>query len=77
MAGETGVAFVNVAPYILVFIGQVSGVVVFMTVNATEGGKITRGMAIYTVVPFAIVFTTVNREVHAIVVKGGRYPGIL
>ena len=77
MAGIAGVAFVNIAAYILVFISQVSGVIVFVAVNATEGSEITRGMAFYTVVPFSFVFAAVNWEVHAIMVEGGGYPGIL
>lgn len=50
-------------------------VIVFVAIDAAEGGEITTQMAVGTVVPFALVLAAVNREVHVVVVESRGYPG--
>ena len=77
MAFITGIAVINVPGNPAMFIGQVLGVIVCVAVNATEYGIIARGgMAVRAIIPFSIVPAAVNGEIHAIVVKVRRFPGI-
>lgn len=47
----------------------------FVAVNAAENLKIARsGVAIHTFVPFPLVFSAVNGEIHTIVIEAGRGP---
>lgn len=53
-------------------------IIMFVAVYATEQSEVVGyGMTICALVPFIVVFSTVNREIHVIVVKGGGLPGIL
>lgn len=49
-----------------------------VAINTTEHREVARRrMTIDTVVPFSVVGTTVDREVHIIVIKGSRRPSRL
>lgn len=50
----------------------------FVAINTTEQTEVVGyRMAVCALVPLIVVFSAVNREVHIIVVEGGRLPGIL
>ena len=52
-------------------------VIVFVAVNTTKRHEIARNcVAFITSSPFILVFSTVNREIHVVVIKRRRYPGI-
>ena len=77
MAGKTCAALINVSVYIFVVIGQFCRIIVFVAVNTTECTKVARRqMAVGTTVPLAIMLTTVNGEVHAVMVECRWRPGI-
>jgi hypothetical protein len=58
-----------------VVIGRFHWVVVFVAINAAKRCKVAGyRMAFDALVPFALVFSAVNREVLVIMVPGGRYP---
>ena len=49
----------------------------FVAINTTEGREIARsGVAINTLIPFTIMFTTVNGKILLVVIEAGRIPGI-
>lgn len=72
MAAITGTAVVLVTAYTLVI---VVGLWIGVTAQTTERSVIPAGMAVNTLIPLILVLSGENREVHAIVVKGGRHPG--
>ena len=73
VAGRT---VVRVARFTLVVVIHRVLVVVFMAIDATERGEITRRrMAFDTSVPFTIVGAAVDPEVLGVVVEGRRVPG--
>lgn len=77
MAVEAGRTGILVATHPLVIIGQLRRIIMFVTIDTTEGRKITRcSMTINALIPFSFVFSTVNREILLVVVKTGRLPGV-
>lgn len=77
MAGKTCTALINVSVYVFVVIGQFCRIIVFVAVNTTECTKVARRqMAVGATVPLAIMLTTVNGEVHAVMIKCRWRPGI-
>lgn len=72
----TGIAVVLIARYFIVFVGEITGVVVFMAIDTTKDRKISRrGMTFHALIPFIVVFSTVNGKPHLVMVKIGRRPG--
>ena len=54
------------------------GVVFFVAIQAIENGEIARnGMAVGTSIPSALVGTTIDREIHSVMIKSGRLPFVL
>ena len=52
-------------------IRRLNGVIVFMTVNTTEGRVVARCRVTFgTLVPFALMFPAVNREIEVVVIPG-------
>lgn len=73
MAGKTGWAIIGVPGYTIVLIVR------FRVHMASGAGKlhiVSRvHMAVYTLIPFALMLATVDREVLPIMIKGGWLPG--
>ena len=80
MAGIASLARITVARHLVVFAGQVAGVVVLVAVNATERLEIPRRrVAVGAFVPFPVVFSAENGEVQLVVlreVRGGSAPSL-
>ena len=78
MAVITGIAVVRITVHALVIVIGLLLVVVLVTLNTTEGREIVgRSMTFTTHGPFVFMLSTVNREIHPVVVKRGRVTGIL
>ena len=76
MTGVTSITLIHISRNTIVFILQIHGVVMFVAINTAKRRKIaSAGMAIRTIIPFSLVFPTVNGEVHTIMVEGGWRPG--
>ena len=57
-------------------VSHIHRIIVFVAINATEQGKISRsGVAIHTLIPFVVVISTINREILLVVIPGGGHPG--
>jgi len=57
-------------------VGHIHRIIVFVAIDATEQGKITRGgMTVHTLIPFVVVLPTVDREILLIVIPGRGHPG--
>ncbi len=73
VAGKAGRTVVSVSGHTHVVIVRFR---IHMTGGTGELGIVGRiQMAIRAIIPFALVFATVNREVGHVVIKGGRLPG--
>jgi hypothetical protein len=72
VATVTGIALILVTTHSLVVI---VGLRVGMAPQTTEGGIVATSMAVYTLIPFILVFPGENGEVHPVVIEGGWYPG--
>jgi len=75
MTGKASIAVVHISSDAFVFVICFS---LLMASQARENGIISRiGMAIGTGIPFALVFSGINREIFAIMIESGRHPNIL
>ena len=73
MAVETGLAFVDVTAYALVFVVHIT-LVMFVTNNTLKGGEDPTDVAIGTVIPFVSVFAGIDGEITAVVIPGCLIP---
>jgi hypothetical protein len=70
VTGKAGLAGILISRYFVMLVGQLAGVIVLMAVYTTKQSKITRGsMAFAALVPFAIVFSAIDWEILAVMVK--------
>ncbi len=53
----------------------VVGLRIGVAAQTTERSVVAACMAVNTLIPFVLVFTGKNREIHSVVIKRGRYPG--
>ena len=73
VAGITRRTHVLVPVNALMVLGKLRGVIVFVTSNTTEKGKIVRGsMALYTLIPLILVLTTVYRKILLVMMESRR-----
>ena len=72
VTGQTGRRIIGITIYTCVFIVSLR---IGMTGHAGKFGVIRRiRMAVHTLVPLPVVFSTIDRKILSIVVKGRRYP---
>jgi hypothetical protein len=75
MTRQAGAAVILIPVYLFVFFVRFS---CGMTCDASKYGIVVWvGMALAALVPFILVLSTVNREVHIIMIPGGWHPRIL
>lgn len=76
MTTETGCTDILIPIHPLVIVGYLRRTIMFVTIDATKCRKIPRiRVAVHALIPFPLVFSTVDREILLIMVETGGLPG--